>query len=130
MSNGNFACDFVNEHIKAFTESALEALAEAETLCMLTGAGVVNTGHILWGLADTGNGTASGIMDDYDITREKIYEIIYKSGGKPKKGSAEFLGADQAAARRSFWARIRPRPSELSGRLSWLPVTVMGRSGQ
>ncbi len=102
MSDGNFDCDFVNEHIKAFTESALEALAEAETLCMLTGAGVVNTGHILWGLADTGNGTASGIMDDYGITREKIYEIIYKSGGKPKKGSAEFLGADQAAAGGAF----------------------------
>ena len=67
-----FACRFINEHRENFTENALAAIAAAENLCAFLGSETVNTGHLLWGLARLGSGTASGIMDDYGIKRERV----------------------------------------------------------
>jgi ATP-dependent Clp protease ATP-binding subunit ClpC len=103
-----FACRFINEHRENFTENALAAIAAAENLCVFLGSETVNTGHLLWGLARLGSGTASGIMNDYGIKREEIFDIIYKSGKRPKRGQDEFIPTEDGEAEERYGVNADP----------------------
>ena len=79
----DFYCGFVNEHKGEFTHKAAHAIWMAEMLCDDLGEYTVNTGHLLWGLADPYTGVTSDVLLEHGITADKIFMELARTVKKP-----------------------------------------------
>ena len=68
-----------------FTNSANRAIEFASQIAMELGHNYIGTEHILYGLAQEENGVASKVLQNQDITNEKIEEEIDELVGREEK---------------------------------------------
>ena len=68
-----------------FTNSANRAIEFASQIAMKLGHNYIGTEHILYGLAQEENGVASKVLQNQDITNEKIEEEIDELIGREEK---------------------------------------------
>ena len=68
-----------------FTNSANRAIEFASQIAMKLGHNYIGTEHILYGLAQEENGVASKVLQNQDITNEKIEEEIDELVGREEK---------------------------------------------
>ncbi|MBQ3867470.1 MAG: ATP-dependent Clp protease ATP-binding subunit [Clostridia bacterium] len=92
--------EYVMRRREHFTPAALNALSEAERCCMMNREHVVNTGHILYGLAVSKESAAGALLARYGVTPELAASKLDAAGGRssepapaPKGGAADMLYA-------------------------------------
>ncbi|MBO4326542.1 MAG: ATP-dependent Clp protease ATP-binding subunit, partial [Clostridia bacterium] len=78
-----FYCKFIREHRGAFTHKAEHAIWMAEMLSDDLGDHTVNTGHLLWGLADPYTGVTSDLLAEYGVTADKIFAEMVRTYKNP-----------------------------------------------
>ena len=65
-----------------FTNSCNKALEIASSIAMELGHSYIGTEHLLYGLIEEGNGVASKVLQNQEITSEKVLEKIEEFVGK------------------------------------------------
>ncbi|MBQ2307612.1 MAG: hypothetical protein II184_08880 [Clostridia bacterium] len=92
--------EYVMRRREHFTPAALNALSEAERCCMMNRERVVNTGHILYGLAGSKESAAGALLARYGVTPELVASKLDAAGGRssepapaPEGGAADMLYA-------------------------------------
>ncbi len=78
-----FYCKYITEHKGWFTHKAEHAVWMAEKLCDDLGDHTVNTGHLLWGLADGYTGITSELLEGYGVTMDNIFAELARTYKKP-----------------------------------------------
>ncbi len=85
--------EFLNRHIRLFTEGAVSAFKTAEEIAAGSGDAYVNSAYILYGLSREKNGAARELLAKYDITDVTILSgIVTNRGGASSSAEAEESG--------------------------------------